>query len=110
MNAYIALIIAILTEVVGTSSLKASAGFSLLIPTILVFVGYGLAFYFRSIAVRTIPLGIVYALWSGLGSVLIVLVGWLVFKQVIDATAILGIALVVAGCIVPNVFSKVSAP
>ena len=110
MNAYIALIIAILTEVVGTSSLKASAGFSLLIPTILVFEGYGLAFYFRSIAVRTIPLGIVYALWSGLGSVLIVLVGWLVFKQVIDATAILGIALVVAGCIVLNVFSKVYAP
>ena len=110
MNAYFALVISILTEVLGTSSLKASNGFSLLIPSLLVFAGYGLAFYFRSIAVKTIPLGIVYALWSGLGSVLIVLVGWLVFGQAMDATAILGIALVVAGCIVLNVFSKVSAP
>lgn len=109
MNAYFALLISIFTEVLGTSSLKASNGFSILIPSLLVFAGYGLAFYFRSIAVKTIPLGIVYALWSGLGSVLIVLVGWLVFEQVIDATGVLGIALVIAGCIVLNVFSKISA-
>ncbi len=108
MNAYLALAASILTEVLGTSSLKASNGFSLLLPSLLVFAGYGLAFYFRSIAVRTIPLGIVYALWSGLGSVLIVLVGWLFFKQVMDATAVIGIALVISGCIVLNVFSTMS--
>ena len=109
VNPYIALLTAILAEVLGTSSLKASAGFSLLGPSLLVFAGYGLAFYFRSLAVRRIPLGVVYALWSGLGSVLIVLAGWLVFNQVITVSAILGIALVIAGCVVLNVFSKTSA-
>lgn len=109
MNAYVALLLSIISEVLGTSSLKASSGFSLLAPTMLVFAGYGLAFYFRSIAVRNIPLGVVYALWSGLGSMLIVCVGWLVFGQIIDATDLCGIALVVAGCIVLNVFSRTSS-
>ncbi len=108
VNSYVALLIAIVTEVVGTSSLKASAGFSLIGPSLMVFVGYGLAFYFRSLAVRSIPLGIVYALWSGIGSVLIVLVGWWIFSQAIGGSAILGIALVVSGCVVLNVFSKTS--
>ncbi len=109
MNAYLALTIAILSEVVGTSALKACEGFSRLGPSLLVVAGYGLAFFFLSITVRTVPLGIAYAIWSGLGSALIVLVAWLVFKQPIDAAAILGIALIIAGCVVLNVFSKASA-
>ena len=106
MNAYLALILAILTEVVGTSSLKACEGFTRLAPSLIVVAGYGLSFYFLSITVQSIPLGIAYAIWSGLGSVLIVLVGWLLFKQAIDAPAVLGVALIIAGCVVLNVFSK----
>ena len=109
MNAHIALVIAILAEVVATSALKACDGFSRLGPSLLVVLGYGLAFFFLSITVRTIPLGIAYAIWSGLGSALIVLVAWMIFKQPIDAPAILGIALIIAGCVVLNVFSKASA-
>lgn len=109
MNAYLALTIAILAEVVGTSALKACEGFSRLGPSLLVVAGYGLAFFFLSISVRSIPLGIAYAIWSGLGSALIVLVAWLIFKQPIDAAAILGIALIIAGCVILNVFSKASA-
>ncbi len=106
MNAQFALIMAIVAEVVGTSSLKACEGFTRLVPSLLVVAGYGLSFFFLSIAVQTIPLGIAYAIWSGLGSVLIVLVGWTVLKQPIGAGAILGIALIITGCVVLNVFSK----
>ena len=109
MNSYVALIVAIVTEVVGTSSLKASDGFTRLGPSLLVVAGYSFAFFFRSIAVRIIPLGIVYALWSGLGSALIALVGWLVLKQPLDAPALLGIALIITGCVVLNIFSKACA-
>jgi len=109
MNAYVALIIAILAEVVGTSALKACEGFTRLVPSLIVLAGYGLAFFFLSITVRTIPLGIAYAIWSGLGSALVVLVSCLVFKQGIDAPAVLGISLIIVGCVVLNVFSKASA-
>ena len=109
MNAHVALIIAILSEVVATSALKACESFSRLGPSLLVVAGYGISFFFLSITVRTIPIGIAYAIWSGLGSVLIVLVAWLIFKQAIDAPAVLGIALIIAGCVVLNVFSKASA-
>lgn len=109
MNAYLALTIAILSEVVGTSALKACEGFSRLGPSLLVVAGYGLAFFCLSITVRSVPLGIAYAIWSGLGSALIVLVAWLIFKQPIDAAAIIGIALIIAGCVVLNIFSKASA-
>lgn len=109
MNAHAALIIAILSEVVATSALKACEGFSCLGPSLVVVTGYIFAFFFLSITVRTIPLGVAYAIWSGLGSALIVLVAWLIFKQPIDAPAIVGITLIIAGCVILNVFSKASA-
>lgn len=109
MNAYVALVIAIVSEVVATSALKACEGFSRLGPSLVVAVGYVVSFYCLSITVRTIPLGLSYAVWSGLGSALVVLVSWLVFKQSLDLPAVLGVALIVVGCVVLNVFSKVSA-
>lgn len=103
------LTIAILSEVVATSALKASAGFNRLYPSVLVVVGYGLAFYFLSLTLRTIPVGIAYAVWSGVGVVLVCLVGWVVYGQKLDWAAALGIVLIVAGVLVLNVFSKAAA-
>lgn len=100
------LVIAIVSEVVATSALKASAGFTRLIPSLLVAVGYGLAFYFLSLTLRTIPVGIAYAIWSGIGVVLVCLIGWLVYGQKLDSAAVAGIGLIVAGVLVLNVFSK----
>jgi len=74
-----------------------------------VVAGYGIAFYFLSLTLRSIPVGIAYAVWSGVGIVLITLVGWLVFGQKLDPPALIGMALIVAGVIVMNVFSKASA-
>jgi len=109
MKPHIALIIAILSEVVATSALKASESFTRLVPSLIVIAGYGISFYFLSVAMKTIPLGVAYAIWSGLGSALIVLVSWLIFKQTLDAPAFLGISLIIAGSLILNVFSKASA-
>ncbi|MGO4572934.1 DMT family transporter [Microvirga sp. 2TAF3] len=103
---YAYLLVAILSEVVATSALKASEGFSRLWPSIIVVVGYGLAFYCLSLTLRTIPVGIAYALWSGIGIVLIALAGWLFYRQALDLPAILGIALILAGVLVINLFSR----
>jgi len=104
--AYIYLLIAIVAEVIGTSALKASDGFTKWIPNIIVVVGYGLAFYFLSLVLRSIPVGVVYAIWSGLGIVLISLVGYIYFKQTLDLPAITGMVLIIIGVIVINLFSK----
>jgi len=109
MTTYIYLAIAIVAEVIATSALKSSAGFSKLLPSTLVVAGYGTAFYFLSLTLRTMPIGIVYAVWSGVGVALISVIGWLVFKQSLDLAAITGIALIVLGVVILNVFSKVSA-
>ena len=109
MTTYIYLATAIVAEVVATSALKSSAGFSKLLPSIVVVAGYGTAFYFLSLTLRTMPIGIVYAVWSGVGVALISVIGWLVFKQSMDLAAIIGITLIVLGVVVLNVFSKVSA-
>ena len=100
------LALAIVAEVIATSALKASDGFSRLWPTVVVVVGYGLSFYCLSIVLRTVPVGIVYAIWSGVGIALITLVGWLVFGQSLDAPALAGLGLIVSGVIVLNLFSK----
>ena len=97
---------AIVLEVIATSALKASDGFTRLLPSLLVVLGYSAAFYTLSITLRTMPVGVVYAVWSGVGVVLITLVGWLLFKQALDWPALLGIALISAGVIVLNFFSK----
>ncbi|NDV93041.1 QacE family quaternary ammonium compound efflux SMR transporter [Alteromonas sp. 345S023] len=103
---YLYLAIAIVAEVVGTSALKASAGFTKPIPTIGVVMGYGVAFYFLSLVLKTIPVGIAYAIWSGLGVVLITAVGFIAFNQKIDTPAIIGMTLIISGVIVMNVFSN----
>ena len=97
---------AIVSEVIATSALKMSDSFTKLWPSLIVVVGYGVAFYLLTLTLRVIPLGIAYAIWSGVGVVLITVVGWLVFAQKLDAPVILGIALIVAGVVVLNVFSR----
>ena len=109
MNNWIFLGGAVVAEVIATSALKASEGFSKLVPSLVVVAGYAVAFYLLSLTLRSIPVGIAYAVWSGLGVVLIALVGWLVFGQRLDAFALAGMALIVAGVLVMNLFSKASA-
>ncbi len=103
---YALLIAAVLFEVVGTSALKASDGFTRLGPSLLTALSYGMAFYLLSLTLRTMPVGIAYALWSALGVVLIALIGWVYYRQVLDAPAIIGLVLIVAGVVVINLFSK----
>ncbi|MAK54557.1 MAG: QacE family quaternary ammonium compound efflux SMR transporter [Pusillimonas sp.] len=106
---YVYLGIAIVAEVIGTSALKASDQFTRLWPSVVTVVGYGIAFYFLSLTLKTIPTGIAYAVWSGVGIVLISLVGWWFFRQALDLPAVIGMGLIVAGVIVINVFSKAVA-
>ena len=100
------LAIAIVSEVIATSALKAADGFTRWMPSLLVVVGYASAFYFLSLTIRTIPLGIVYAIWAGVGVALVALVGWVVYHQSLDVWALIGIALIVAGVVILNVFSR----
>jgi small multidrug resistance pump len=106
MNHWVALTIAVVAEVIATSSLKATAEFTKLWPTALVIVGYLVAFYFMTISLRVLPVGIMYAIWAGAGIVLVSLVGWLFYKQVLDAPAIIGIGLIIAGVVMIHLFSK----
>ena len=106
MKNWLFLLVAIISEVVATSALKESESFSRLWPSVIVVVGYGLAFYLLSLTLKTIPIGIAYAIWSGLGMALIALVGCVMFKQNLDAPAIIGIVMIVGGVIIMNVFSK----
>ncbi len=102
------LTIAIVSEVAATSALKAALGFQRLIPSILVVVGYGLAFYFLSLTLRTIPLGIAYAIWSGVGVALVAIVGWVVYHQALETGELIGIALIVLGVLVLNLSSRMA--
>lgn len=106
MPVYAILAIAILSEVIGTLSLKASEGFTRLGPSLVVIVAYGLAFYFLSLTLKTIPVGVAYAVWSGIGVTLVALIGWLIFGQKLDVAAVLGMGLIIAGVIVLNLFSN----
>ena len=109
MKSWLFLGAAIIAEVVATSSLKASAGFTKFWPSVLVVVGYVVAFYLLSLTLKVIPVGIAYAIWAGLGIVLISLVGWLWFGQKLDVASVIGMGLIVAGVAVINLFSNVSA-
>jgi small multidrug resistance pump len=102
---YLYLFIAIVSEVIATSALKASQEFTRLVPSLIVVAGYAMAFYFLTLTLRTIPVGIAYAMWSGIGVVLISLAAWVLFKQALDLPAIIGIGLIAAGVIVLNGFS-----
>jgi small multidrug resistance pump len=103
---YAYLFAAILCEVVATSALKAAEGFTRFWPSVVVLVGYGLAFYCLSLTLRTIPVGIAYAVWSGIGIVLIALVGWVVYRQPLDMPALVGMGLILAGVLIINLFSR----
>lgn len=103
---YVYLAIAIIAEVIATGALKASEEFTKLVPSTLVVVGYAVAFYFLSLVLKTIPVGVAYAVWSGLGIVLISIVGVVLFDQKLDLPAIIGMLLIITGVVVMNVFSK----
>jgi small multidrug resistance pump len=92
--------IAILAEVIATSSLKAAEGFTRLIPSLIVVFGYGTAFYFLSLTLRTMQVGTAYAIWSGVGTVIISIVAWLLYNQKLDAPSILGMALIISGVVI----------
>lgn len=102
---WIYLAIAIVAEVIATSCLKPSEGFTRLWPSIAVVAGYGLAFFFLSLTLRTLPVGVAYAVWSGVGIVLVATVGWLAFGQKLDAPAVIGMAMIIGGVAVLNLFS-----
>lgn len=102
---WIYLIFAIMAEVTATSALKASEGFTKAVPSVIVVAGYSLSFYLLALTLKTVPIGTAYAIWSGVGLVLIVLVGRLYFDQPLDTAAYLGFGLIIAGVIVLNVFS-----
>ena len=104
--AYLYLAIAIIAEVVATSALKASSEFTKLIPSLIVIVGYGIAFYFMTLVLRTIPIGITYAVWSGVGIVLVAVVGALLYRQIPDIPAIIGMGLIISGVVVIHALSR----
>ena len=103
---YIILVAAIAAEVVATTALARSESFTRLVPSVVAVLGYVVAFWLLSFCLRSIPTGVVYALWSGMGIVLITAVAWVVYQQKLDAPALLGIALILAGVAVINLFSK----
>ena len=103
---YVYLCLAIAAEIVGTTALKASNEFTRLIPTIVAFAGYGISLFFLALVLRTIPVGIAYAIWAGVGIAAISLIGVFFFKQPIDFPAIFGIAMIASGVVIINVFSQ----
>ena len=105
---FLALVGAIVTEVIGTAALQASEQFSRLVPSVVVVVGYGLSFYLLALALKTIPVGIAYAIWSGIGIVLISVVGLVAFGQKLDLPAVIGIGLIIAGVAVLQLFSGIA--
>ena len=106
LPAYALLGAAIVAEVIGTSALKASEGFTRPLPSVLTAVAYVAAFYALSLTLKTVPLGIAYGVWSGVGIVLVSAVGWVVYDQRLDAAALLGIGLILAGVLVIHLFSR----
>ncbi|MFQ6006863.1 MAG: DMT family transporter [Woeseia sp.] len=106
---YIYLSIAIIAEVIATAALKATDEFTRFGPSVIVIAGYGTAFYFLSLVLRTVPLGVAYAIWSGVGIALISIVGVVLYKQLLDWPAVVGIALIVAGVATINLYSEVVA-
>ena len=103
---YLYLGLAIVAEVIGTIALKATNGFTVLVPSLVVLVGYSAAFVLLSFSLREIPVGIAYGIWSGLGVVLVSIAGIFIYKQIPDAAAIIGLTLIIAGVAVIHLFSK----
>lgn len=108
MKDFAILFFAILSEVIATSALKFSEGFTRLIPSVVVVAGYGLSFYLLSLSLKVFPIGVAYAIWSGVGLILTVIAGMLLWKETLDWARVAGIVLILAGIILINVFSKAS--
>lgn len=108
MTPHLYLAAAILLEVLATTALKASQGFTKILPSIIVVFGYAGAFFFLSLVLKTVPVGVAYAIWAGVGIALITLLAALLFGQKLDLPAIAGICLIILGVVVINVFSKTS--
>ena len=108
MNNWVYLGLAIFSEVVATASLKSTEGFTRLVPSIVVLVGYSAAFYFLSLTLDTIPIGVAYAVWSGVGVATITLVSFVLYDQKLDAAGLIGIGLIVAGVVVLRLCSEAS--
>lgn len=106
MQNWLYLTLAVISEVIATSALKSSAGFTRLAPSLIVIIGYALAFYLLALTLRSIPVGIAYAVWSGLGIVLVTLIAWWLHGQKLDAWGYVGMALILAGVLVLNLLSK----
>ncbi len=106
---YLILAIAILAETIGTTALQASQQFTRPLPSLIVVLGYGIAIYLLSVSLKTFPVGIAYALWSGMGIVFIALIGFIAFGQKLDLPAVLGMALIIAGIVTINLFSNTAA-
>ncbi|MBX9867949.1 MAG: multidrug efflux SMR transporter [Burkholderiales bacterium] len=106
---WVLLFVAILAELIATSTLKASEGFSKLIPSLVCIIGYVIAFYCLSLTLRSIPVGVAYAIWAGVGIVLVTAVGCLYYKQPLDLAAVIGISLIILGVVIINIFSRISA-
>ncbi len=109
MKNWMFLVIAILGEVVATTALKSTNGFTKLGPSLVVMVGYGIAFYFLSLSLKSIPVGIAYAVWAGLGVALVTLIAWGLYGQKLDTWGFVGIGLIVSGVAVLNLLSKTGA-
>lgn len=103
---YFYLLLAVITETIGTSALQASAQFTRLWPSVLVVVAYVISFYLLGLTLKYMPVGIMYAIWSGLGIAFIALIGWIIFDQNLDLPAVLGIALILGGIVIIQLFSK----
>lgn len=103
---YIYLLVAIMFEVVATTALKETQGFTRLVPSLISVVGYGLAFYFLALTLRSMPVGVIYAIWSGAGIVLITAIGWVWFRQALDMPALIGMGFIIAGVLIINLFSR----
>ena len=109
MKNWIFLCVAIIAEVIATSALKSSEGFSKPIASVIVVLGFIIAFYCLSLTLKTIPVGIAYAIWSGVGIVLVTIIAWIVFDQKLDVLGIIGSALIMSGVLVLNLLSKTSS-
>ena len=108
MNAYLLLLGAIICEVIATSSLKLSNGFTNLVFSIITKIGYSASFYILSLALKTIPVGIAYAIWSGIGIIIISLIAWIFLKQSLDLAALIGMGFIIFGVVIINLFSNIS--
>jgi small multidrug resistance pump len=108
MKTALILFFAILSEVIATTSLKLSDGFTKLFPSVIVVIGYGASFYLLSISLKVIPIGLAYAIWSGVGIVLTVIAGMIIWRESLDWARVIGIVFIILGILVINLFSKIT--